>query len=492
MSKSKQHSYHFMLREIRRLRSENACLTESVNILRDDLRVERDSRKIADECHQKFCNEAIDCQAKLESELVEKQEEIEALKEELDEVKSSSSNSSGMSYHDAAYFKKRSGFWGCHDFDSDTEYTSLPPIDPDKETISMEHEDDDYEEEYDDDDDDDDDDDTPISTSPFRSFGSDLVGSIFEQGDSEDEDQDQDQDQDHGENPSRSNDTQFEQLASSHLRQAFVSRLTSARANLELDDLMIKYDPSNTVLLRSLANTFISWLSETVEQADVDSAGTAKLIATRIQADFLQFWKSILERHIQDEAEQCQFLQETEKTILKANTKLLADNFHRLLVMLYKYDIVEGDAVTTWWHGQLGGPPETVAARMRNVTRKFVEWIDSSEDSNSDMSDQDTDTDPDICDGSDCDTLIGQHFDDPDSKNSNDDNDNSKNPPEILDNLLEQDKDYCVCQFDTTAPLPPSTPANSRTTLPACTCPSKYLQEDVSPSKPKKTVRIAM
>ncbi|KAI9025104.1 hypothetical protein CLU79DRAFT_746278 [Phycomyces nitens] len=469
MSKNKQHSYHFMLREIRRLRSENACLTESVNILKDDLRVERDSRKISDECHQKFYNEAQDIKAKLENDVEEKQHEIDALKEELDEAKSSSSNSSGLSYHDAAYFKKRSGFWGCHEFDSDTEYTSLPPLPPGKETVSMEDEDDDY----------DDDDDSPPSSSPFRNFGSDIVGSIFEQGDSDDDDQD---------NSSHSDDIKFEQLASSHLRQAFVSRLTSARANLELDDLMIKYDPSNATLLRSLASTFIGWLSETVEQADVDSAGTAKLIATRIQADFLQFWKSILERHIQDEAEQCQFLQEAEKTILKANTKLLVDNFHRLLVMLYKYDIVEGDAVTAWWHGQLAGSPETVATRMRKVTRKFVEWIDSSDDSDSDLSDQDTDTDPDICDGSDCDTLIGQHFDDVDSKNPDD----AMNPPDNLDNLLEQDKDYCVCQFDTTAPLPPSAPNNSKIILPKCTCPSKYLQTDVSPPKQKKTVRIAM
>ncbi|KAI7862910.1 hypothetical protein BDF14DRAFT_1454800 [Spinellus fusiger] len=496
MSNNKHSSYHFMMREVRRLRSENNSLLESVHMLKDDLRIERESREISDKCHLKSYNEAIEQQIKLENEVTEKQEQIDVLRDALEEARSSSSSSSSrMSYHDAAYFKKRSEFWGCLEFDSDTE---MAPVAKQSTTIETTVSVETYSTE---------DDKNEMEGCSFQTEeDTNIINSIFEQRENSNtrsannnsnngSDEEEEDDDDEADKSMHSDEAKFECLASSHLRQAFVSRLTSARANLELDDLMIKYDPSHPVILRSLASTFIGWLLETVQRANVDTEGTAKLINTRIQTDFLQFWKAILERHIHEEDQQYQFLQQTENTLTASNSKVVIDNFHRLLVMLYKYDIVEAEAITTWWHAQR---PETeaIASKLRNVSQKFVEWIDSSDDSDSeDMSDQDTDTDPDLYDGSDCDTLIGQHYDELEPKTDALEADSSQ---DTLDDLLKQDKDCCSCQFDGDTPPPPQ-PQPSHTTfpisshskplLPACSCASKCVSDDIT-TRQKKTVRI--
>lgn len=74
--------HHDLLREVRRLRAENDYLRTSVNILKDDLRIERESRKITEECHQRFRD-------KVESEIAEFLDRIDRLTQHVEGAKAS-------------------------------------------------------------------------------------------------------------------------------------------------------------------------------------------------------------------------------------------------------------------------------------------------------------------------------------------------------------------------------------------------------------------
>lgn len=182
-------------------------------------------------------------------------------------------------------------------------------------------------------------------------------------------------------------DERFEQLAASYLRQAIVSNLTSTRANLELDDLLLKYDPSPSVILRTLATTFIVWIRDTVT-ARADSTSAASVMMTGVKKGFLQFWKAILELHVKDVNDQYHFLNEVERTLDGDNNDMapIIDNYHRILVMLFKHDIVDAYAVSHWWHSKSsdGFVSNAVAIRLRDRTRMFVEWLDQDDDSDGD------------------------------------------------------------------------------------------------------------
>jgi hypothetical protein len=263
-------------------------------------------------------------------------------------------------------------------------------------------------------------------------------------------------------------------LAVSYLQQALVANLTSARANLEFDDLTLKYDPSPDRILRTLADAFLVWLRDTIHQStpfDDDDQATcvAKLITTSVQDVFLQFWKAILERYVHNDEDQYQFLHQFERILHachqdEASSHIchyIVQNFHRLLVMFYKYDIVGGDAVTTWWHAS---PPlvavleskaveedPLVADQLRDVTKKFVEWVDEDDEDEDD--DDDDDDDQQLVFGNNSDNSNIDDIDDDDWEDDSDDCDDNDDQHHHLDG------------FDTSdllaAPPPPDPAARS-------------------------------
>ncbi|CAO3592689.1 unnamed protein product [Absidia cylindrospora] len=358
----KQPSYKRLLREIRRLRSENTSLHNSINILKEDLRHERESRQIAEQCHKKFFDDSIDTHTRLELEIMDQQDQLLAYQSRLN-------NTTNLSSINNSIFDDDDLLWGCEDMDCSI---------------------------YDDD--------------TNNDIDNDL-DQDFQQLYSDNED---DQDNNHP----------FEELAVSYLRQALISNLTSARANLEFDDLMLKHDPSPARVLRTLADAFLGWICEmihnstatlsssatpcttTTEETNEKATCVARLMTTQVQDVFLHFWKNILERHVHNDEDQYQFLHQAECMLHHHKQQqqqydeshYIVQNFHRLLVMLYKHDIVDGDAVVHWWHHL----PESrllvndddngdVADQLRNVTRKFVEWVDEEEEE-----DDDDDNDEDL------------------------------------------------------------------------------------------------
>ncbi|ORX58873.1 hypothetical protein DM01DRAFT_1381518 [Hesseltinella vesiculosa] len=320
--KSRKPSHRRLMREIRRLRSENASLHHSINLLKSDLRHEQQGRQIAEACHRKYYEDSINTNTQLELEIMDQQDRIYALQHQL-QHDTTSSLSADL-------------------FDDD-------PITPVQMDMSHRTADptsqDEWEEEEAAND-------QPVLT-PSSSITTNANCSL----------------------------SRFTELASSYIRQALLSNLTSARTNLELDDLMLKYDPSPDVVLRTLSSTFVEWLEEAAQQKPLQSSFPA------IQERFLRFWKTLLEHHVHNDDDEYVFLQSIEQLLLQHPIQPLVHEFHRLLIMLYKYDIVDNDAVLHWWHSS-DPDHDTIAHQLRHVTQKFVEWVDENNtDSDDDIDD---------------------------------------------------------------------------------------------------------
>lgn len=484
LRKHKKCSYHVLLKEIRRLRAENDGLHKMVDTIREDLRYERESRQISEQCHLKYYNESADRQIELEDDVADKQKLIDDLKQRIQELEASSSVSISIptpmpTNHPLAAIatttttttthnntsSSSSSRWSCFDFDDD-EMLCQPLVG-----------------------------DSAIPDMPFVDHNNN------NDTDTSDEDDDENDEDEEKDNDGLTDNERFESLAGSYLHQAIISKLTSARANLELDDLMLKYDPSPAVVLRTLATSFVAWIGNVVNNSNNDES-IAKLWALAVTDGFLAFWKAILQKHVHDEADQTQFLNEAELLLNRQNaagSSLLVDNYHRLLIMLYKYDIVDGDAISTWWHATTttSNSQEDVAHRLRGVTRSFTEWLDEDdEDDEDDEIIDDEEIDSDI-DHSDSDTVI-------DSLDKHD----QEQDDSLLDHMLqEDDRNCCACQFEsdktpcidttiahTTTPTTTTTPTSS-----PCKCDFTYTESPTTTTatattekKPKKTVRIML
>lgn len=482
LRKHKKCSYHVLLKEIRRLRAENDGLHKMVDTIREDLRYERESRQISEQCHLKYYNESADRQIELEDDVADKQKLIDDLKQRIQELEASTTTTTSsptpmpINHPLAAIATNNntttptcsttttnthtstSSRWSCFNFDDD-EMLCQPLVG-----------------------------DSAIPDMPFVDHSN--------HADTSDEDDDDDDEKD---NDGMTDNERFESLAGSYLHQAIISKLTSARANLELDDLMLKYDPSPAVVLRTLATSFVAWIGNVVNNNESNES-MAKLWALGVTDGFLAFWKAILQKHVHDEADQTQFLNEAESLLNRQNaatSSILVDNYHRLLIMLYKYDIIDGDAISTWWHTTTtASSSEEVALRLRGVTRSFTEWLDEEdEDEEQDEIMDDEEIDSDI-DHSDSDTVI-------------DSLDKQQEDDSLLDHMLqEEDRNCCACQFesdkppciDTTTTTTTTTNNNNNTiahtNTPCSPCKCDF-ESPTTPStttekKPKKTVRIML
>ncbi|KAI9320996.1 hypothetical protein BX666DRAFT_1913480 [Dichotomocladium elegans] len=477
----KKRSQHMLLREIRRLRAENDGLRNMVDTIKEDLRYERESRQISEQCHLKYYTSSCDRQLELEDDVADKQKLIDDLKLEIEELKSRSPSPSPTLmtpyYNNTSSSSSSSRAFACFDFD-DHDMLCQP--------ISSE------------------------SATPDRLVIDSGSGSGSEEdADNDDENDDDNDDDDDDDDDGLTDNQRFEQLAASYLHQAILSKLTSARANLELDDLMLKYDPSPAVVLKTLANAFIAWIDNTIASS---KHGTFKEIWTSsVIGGFLAFWKAILGKHIHDEDDMAQFLNEAEHYCLqqrcdrsqdKETPKALVENYQSFLILLYKYDIVDAEAISAWW--RVTDHSGLVADRLRDVTSSFIKWLEEDEDEEDDENDDDDDDDDDDedvdekADNSDSDTVIDYV----------DDGESVREDNRALDNMLEGDRKYCVCQFETsqdaspTPPVPSSPPhplpppaynTYNNSNLLACKC--DYIYTPSPPpayDKPKKTVRIIL
>ncbi|CAO3609975.1 unnamed protein product [Cunninghamella echinulata] len=457
---NKKKSYRRLLREIRRLRSENDQLHSSVNMLKEDLRNEKESRFIADQCHKKFFDDSMDKHTQLELEILDQKDLILSLQSRLnDTLFTSSPNNNNNSNNNSSSSGNEEeiidcSLWNFEDIDCTYEQHQQQHYDSTVEQIKTEEKD--------------------------QGVVSHLMGNDNQSKEEYDEEDDDDDQQE-----------QFEVLAESYLRQALISNLTSARTNLELDDLILKYDPSPERILKTLADTFLGWICDTIHNTSANTTASLlpslpssscissctsslcpststtatttttttsmdhhetpttisinKLFTTEIQSIFLRFWKNVFEQHVHNDLDQYQFLQQVEKKLTlhlqqqdhdqyQNEFQSIIHHFQTLLIMLYKHDILEGEAITLWWHtnDQQQQNNTDVGNQLRNTTRKFVEWVDETEE---DEDDDDNDIE-----------------DDEDDDEDDDDEDDEDNEDD--DNLIQNENDIIHYNDYTTAVIP--------------------------------------
>lgn len=452
--RAKKHNQASLLREMRRVRAENEILHGGIAILQDDLRAERQSRRIADECHQRYVAQVTHEKDQLELETMQYLQQIEDLKQEIEELKSSSRNDTSLSYVGAA---DKRNIWGCHTIEGDEDMMCHYPAGESAFPDAMDR----------------------VDLSEDESLNT-------REDDLDDEEQ-------------------FESVASSFLQQALLSGLTSARVNLELDDMTIKYDPSPRTILRTVTTTFVTWMGQRLQVTESEQA--RKVMVEVIQKVFLDFWKVVLQQHIRTEHDQLEFLFVAEEHMLQGkvpNHEHLAEQYQRLLLILYKYDIVDGDALLAWWRG--AASDAKLSQSIRETAQKFITWMEQDE---VDMDDDDSDEeeDDDSSDDEDDNELYPDHDDDkasvfsdygsddagsadhgsliPDDYSSNTDEDlHAMDYIDVSNQALPEDN-ICVCCFDEQV--------DNQAITGRCTSDTTCTDTSVDKSyKAKKSVRIVV
>ncbi|KAI8375611.1 hypothetical protein EDC96DRAFT_495908 [Choanephora cucurbitarum] len=388
--KTKKRSTHLLLREIHRLRGENATLRKSVSILKNDLRDIALSRQDTDASHKRVYEEYLDRNAQLENDVQDRDDEIARLKREIEQLKSTidlseSSPSQSMEEQQAIddYFHRR--HMDCYVDDEESE---------------------------------------------------------------EEEEEES-----------------FEEVACSYLQQAMLSRLSSARVRLELDDLICKYEPSSATLIDALTDAFVRWIGSLIQKNQKMSV--PKLFTTQVQEGIAEFWESVFQHYLMDDHSQQQLLFQIETTLANLSFgAIVADHFDRLVLLLFKHLVIDDDALIGWWQHPLD---DDVSRQIRKITTRFVEWVQEDEES-----DEDEEEDDDVF------SFVESPV--PEDTVELDVSDNEMNHHDSIDDLLSNTRHYCVCPTDNDT--------SNNAPKHECSC-STYTPSPV-PEKKKKSVRIVM
>ncbi|RUS26895.1 hypothetical protein BC938DRAFT_483977 [Jimgerdemannia flammicorona] len=446
-------------RELRRLRTENANLSAQLRITRADLKAERETRLLDHKCHEKYMEE-IDKQNEL---LQEKDDEIRRLKELLVEAQRAASDIPVTS----AATKRRNGFWGDHDVVSaesasaSEEESGDTGVDDSKEG----------------------------EANRFERGGVEVITHRAPIGyaSGEDDADGEDEEEEEGE---KSFTVDFAALATSHLKQALVSGLNSASTNLCLDDLVMKYEPSTDDVVRVLAEAFVDWAVDKVSSLSSTSTPIAKQphrmdpATAALQESVARYWRVVMQNFVHSEDDMQCLLTGLEARVGalvregKPGVDEFARQYQRVLVLLYKYDVIEGDAVVEWWHRK--PPPHPLApieegrggfsgachwrrtveqqaprqaapaqqqhgADLRHVSRRFVEWVqrdsntsDEDEEASEEGGDEEEEDDEqEVEEGSDIAECVDSEEDDVEDKKV-----------DGSDARDEGDEGVCPCRFE--------------------------------------------
>jgi hypothetical protein len=183
--------------------------------------------------------------------------------------------------------------------------------------------------------------------------------------------------------PADANET-FDSMAQKALLQAIHSRLTVAQAQLQIEELVLKYNVPMHKTVEVITQGMLRWW-ETERMATGGSAsggfGTDAIVINketgeqatpkvaiekRIESFFgpllLQFVASISEQKMLLETFGQQAQAEPEERWLR--------NHHGILVALYKYDVLDGEAILEWWRAL--EEPQGVFGHGGNNLRSLV------------------------------------------------------------------------------------------------------------------------
>ncbi|KAG0358022.1 hypothetical protein BG005_002823 [Podila minutissima] len=206
--------------------------------------------------------------------------------------------------------------------------------------------------------------------------------------------------------PADVNET-FDSMAHKFLHQALHAKFTPARTILQLDDLLLKYDavPENLVFV--LVQEFMKWWeAERIEAGGPVSGGwgtgsvlmpdTGDRVSAKnaIETKFKAIYVPLLLNYVASHKEQMILLEKLEN-YARSSDKLMRNHVNQLMA-LYKFDVLDADAILEWW--KLLKEPRTVFGHgdgIRSMSSKFVAWLEDEEESEEEDSDSDSDSDDD-------------------------------------------------------------------------------------------------
>jgi len=159
--------------------------------------------------------------------------------------------------------------------------------------------------------------------------------------------------------PADANET-FDSMAHKFLHQALLAKFTPARTILQLDDLLLKYEAASEDLILVLAQEFMKWWeSERIDAGGAATGGwgaglvlmadTGDRVSAKVAVEtkFKSIYVPLLLNYVATHHEQLQLLEKLERNA-KTSDKLMRNHVSQLMA-LYKFDVLDADAILEWW-----------------------------------------------------------------------------------------------------------------------------------------------
>ncbi|KAF9927529.1 hypothetical protein BGZ67_007444 [Mortierella alpina] len=250
----------------------------------------------------------------------------------------------------------------------------------------------------------------------------------------------------------------FESMAQTLLNHAIHSRFTVAQVHLQLEEVALKYDAQPQQAVDVIAKEVLRWWEAerlclggplaggwgtepvVINQETGERAGPRVAVEKKVEL----FFGPLLLQYVASLPEQMLLLEKLAQ-YATADARWLR-NHNAVLVALYKYDVLEAEAVLEWWQGL--EEPQGVFGHggnnLRSLNAKFAAWLeDEEEDSESEGEDEDEEES-----GSDEESEIWSEEDDGDE-----DEDTEMDQDGVVESMLEM-------AFPTSAPSGKETTEN--------------------------------
>ncbi|KAI8598884.1 hypothetical protein EDD21DRAFT_175702 [Dissophora ornata] len=159
--------------------------------------------------------------------------------------------------------------------------------------------------------------------------------------------------------PADANET-FDSMAHKFLYQALHAKFTPARMILQLDDLLLKYDAPPEDLLLVLAQESMKWWEDERVKVGgplsggwgtgsvlIPETGDRVSIKDAVERGFKAIYIPLLLHYVASHQEQMLLLEKLEVTA-KTSDQLMR-NYVTQLVALYRFDVLDADAILEWW-----------------------------------------------------------------------------------------------------------------------------------------------
>ncbi|KAF9394552.1 hypothetical protein CPC16_010976 [Podila verticillata] len=211
-------------------------------------------------------------------------------------------------------------------------------------------------------------------------------------------------------------DETYESMAQKCLRHAIRSRFTAAQTHLQLDELVIKYNPRPEQTMSAISHELVRWWeTERISTGGPATIGgifgngpivmkeTGEQVVPKVAVEirFQRFFAPLLLHYVASHAEQKALLDvlgHEVRTQGQQDAKLLR-NHNGQLMALYKFDVVEAEAIVEWWQAlELPANVFSSSDNLRSLNSRFVAWLEDEED---DSDDENTEDDSDYVDDED-------------------------------------------------------------------------------------------